>query len=140
MVPCCGLQVFWKWFTVRLEENFPTPKSYALEGEALDLTSLADDFVRHGVYPDKKGAFTLLERVDIDRNGKVSKREFVASMTAANDNLEEVAILRKFVFTLKSGIEKQKRLDNKASVSNKLHKMIKERKMTALYLRSQVKR
>ena len=136
----CDVKVFWKWFTVRLQDNFPTPKSYAQEGEALDLSSLADDFVRYGVFPDKKGAFALLDRVDIDRNGKVSKREFVASMTAVNDNLEEIAILREFLFSLKSNIEKKKRHDKKISVSNKLHKMIKERKMTALYLSSQAKR
>jgi hypothetical protein len=130
-------EIFWKWFTDRLQENFPTPKMYALEGEDIDLNKLAEDFVRYGVFPDKKDAFALLERVDIDKNGKVSYREFVASMTADNDNLEETALLRKFIFSLKSGIEKKKRHENKEAATKKLHKMIQERKMAAAFQMTQ---
>jgi len=86
------------------------------------------------VFPEKKDAFALLDRVDIDRNGKLSYREFVASMTAHNDNLEETALLRRFIFSLKSGMEKKKRQEGKDAVRKKLHKMIQERKMTAVLI------
>ena len=124
------VQVFWKWFTVRLQENFPTNKLYAYEVDA-DLSALAEDFVKHGVFPDKKGAESLLERVNIDKNGKVSYREFVASMTADNFHLEETAHLRKFIYSLKSNMRKKKREEIKNLVTKKLHKMIQERKMAA---------
>jgi hypothetical protein len=127
--------VFWKWFNDRLQEHFPATKNYdyALEG-GLDLSTLADDFVRYKVFSEKAAAYALLERVDIDRNGKVSYREFVASMTTHNDDLEETALLRKFIYSLKSDMQKKKRQDSKAAVTKKLHKMIQERKMAKEFI------
>jgi len=131
-------EVFWKWFNDRLQVNFPSTKNYALEG-GLDLNTLAEDFVRYKVFSEKEAAFALLDRVDIDRNGKVSYREFVASMTAHNDDLEETALLRKFIYSLKSDMEKKKKQDSKAAVAKKLHKMIQERKLHAEFI-SQTKK
>jgi hypothetical protein len=55
-------------------------------------------------------------------------------MTTHNDDLEETALLRKFIYSLKSDMQKKKRQDSKAAVTKKLHKMIQERKMAKEFI------
>lgn len=134
-------KIFWKWFNDRLQEHFPDSKNHAqthaqthASRGGVDLSNLAQDFVRWGVFSNTSAAFALLERIDIDRNGKVSHREFVDVMTAHNEDLAETALLRKFIFSLKSKMDRERWADNKAAVSKKLHKMIQERKMAAAFV------
>ena len=87
--------VFWNWYSSRREVNGQENE----ERGGIRLDRAADDFVKIGLFDNRRDACKFLKEVDTDHSGFISFTELMEALGDAS-NESQVTCMREFVTTL----------------------------------------